>query len=125
MAREIDERKKRRILRKLRRAAARAEAGDGPGLSDWEQCFLEELEDRIDTYGSAFADPAKGDRSAPLSNLQDAKLKEIERKARGKGQGRRIPAGEPSDAVGTDDGSEQTERSARPTLRVINGGRAR
>ncbi|MEM0986004.1 MAG: hypothetical protein AAGJ32_07140 [Pseudomonadota bacterium] len=84
MPRDVDERKKRRALRKLRKAADMAEQGLGPPLSDWEQSFLEELEERIETYGSAFADPTKGDLSEPLSALQQRKLKEIDKKARGK-----------------------------------------
>jgi len=126
MAREIDERKKRRALRKLRKAAALAEAGQGPALSDWEQSFLEELEARIDTYGAAFADPTKGDRSAPLSNLQEVKLKEIERKARGKRRGGRVPAGDAaSDSPGAEQDTAETDTPARPSLRVITGGRGR
>lgn len=87
MAREIDERKKRKALRKLRKAAELAEAGLGPPLSDWEQQFLEEVEERIEKYGSAFADPIKGNLEEPLSALQAHKLKEIDKKARGKGKG--------------------------------------
>jgi hypothetical protein len=85
MAREIDERKKRAALRKLRKAAALAESGLGPPLSDWEREFLDEVEARIETYGSAFGDPEKGDLEEPLSALQKVKLKEIDKKARGKG----------------------------------------
>ncbi|MEM9738386.1 MAG: hypothetical protein AAF829_00830 [Pseudomonadota bacterium] len=85
MARDIDERKKRAALRKLRTAAALAESGLGPPLSDWEREFLEEVEARIETYGSAFGDPEKGDLEEPLSALQKVKLKEIDKKARGKG----------------------------------------
>ena len=97
MPRDVDERKKRKALRKLRRAADLAEQGQGPPLSDWEQAFLEELEERIETYGSAFADPAKGDLSEPLSALQARKLKEIDRKARGKGApGARKSTGQPN-----------------------------
>lgn len=86
MSREIDERKKRKALRKLRKAAMLAEQGLGPPLSDWEQQFLEEVEERIETYGSAFADPEKGGRDEPLSTLQTIKLREIDKKARGKGK---------------------------------------
>ena len=86
MAREIDERKKRKALRKLRKAAMLAEQGLGPELSDWEKQFLEEVEERIETYGSAFADPEKGGADEPLSALQSIKLKEIDKKARGKGK---------------------------------------
>jgi len=85
MAREIDERKKRAALRKLRKAAALAESGLGPPLSDWEREFLDEVEARIETYGWAFGDPEKGDLEEPLSALQKVKLKEIDKKARGKG----------------------------------------
>lgn len=103
MPREVDERKKRAALRKLRRAADLAERGLGPPLSDWEREFLEEVEGRIEKYGSAFADPMKGSEGEALSSLQQVKLKEIDKKARGKarkglttrkplGAARRIPA---------------------------------
>ena len=84
MGRDVDERKKRAALRKLRKAAALAEQGLGPPLSDWEKQFLEEVEERIETYGSAFADPLKGSDGEALSSLQQMKLKEIDKKARGK-----------------------------------------
>lgn len=66
MGRDVDERKKRAALRKLRKAAALAEQGLGPPLSDWEKQFLEEVEERIETYGSAFADPLKGATAKPF-----------------------------------------------------------
>ncbi|MFN4183847.1 MAG: hypothetical protein ACK4M6_03615 [Hyphomonas sp.] len=84
MVREVDERKKRAALRKLRKAALLAEQGLGPPLSDWEREFLEEVEGRIEKFGSAFADPMKGAQGEPLSSLQQAKLREIDKKARGK-----------------------------------------
>lgn len=84
MPRDVDERKKRAALRKLRRAAALAEQGLGPPLSDWEREFLEEVEGRIEKFGSAFADPMKGSQGEALSSLQQAKLREIDKKARGK-----------------------------------------
>ena len=84
MSRDVDERKKRAALRKLRKAAALAEQGLGPELSDWERQFLEEVEERIETFGSAFADPEKGADGEALSSLQQIKLKEIDKKARGK-----------------------------------------
>lgn len=87
MAREIDERKKRKALRKLRKAADLAERGLGPPLTDWEKTFLEEVEERIETYGSAFADLSKGQEAEALSALQARKLHEIDRKARGKSTG--------------------------------------
>ena len=84
MVREVDERKKRAALRKLRKAALLAEKGLGPPLSDWEREFLEEVEGRIEKFGSAFADPMKGAEGEALSSLQQAKLREIDKKARGK-----------------------------------------
>lgn len=87
MPREIDEKKKRKALRKLRKAAERAKADGGPGLSDWEQDFVEEVETRVEKYGSAFADPTKGQLGEPLSARQTQKLKEIDKKSRGKQSG--------------------------------------
>lgn len=138
MPRDIDERKKRKALRKLRKAAELAEAGLGPPLSDWEREFLEEVEKRVETYGSAFADPEKGDREEPLSVLQQVKLKEIDRKARGKsktpigGGLRRKPRKAASSAgKGTstraptdkDEPPPVSHSPPRPALRVIRGGR--
>lgn len=86
MPRDVDERKKRKALRKIRKAAMLAEQGLGPPLSDWEKQFLEEVEARIETYGSAFHDPDKGAADEALSSLQHVKLREIDKKARGKGK---------------------------------------
>lgn len=96
MAREIDERKKRKALGRIRRArdAAERAIANCPDtetaeaarreLSEWEEEFVTSLEQRLSTYGSAFADPDKGDLDQPLSRLQEMKLKEIEKKAKGK-----------------------------------------
>lgn len=84
MPRDIDDRKKRKALRKIRKAALLAEQGLGPPLSDWEKQFLDEVEERIETYGSAFHDLEKGASDEALSSLQHVKLREIEKKARGK-----------------------------------------
>ncbi len=85
MPRDVDDRKKRKALRKIRKAAMLAEQGLGPPLSDWEKQFLEEVEQRIETYGSAFHDLEKGGADEALSALQFVKLREIDKKARGKG----------------------------------------
>jgi len=66
-------------LRRARRLAARA----GVDLSEWEGEFLGSVEDRLKTYGRAFADPDKGAAGQPLSLMQAVKLKEITAKARG------------------------------------------
>ena len=84
MPRDVDERKKRKALRKLRKAAMLAEQGLGPPLSDWEKQFLEEVEERIEKFGSAFHDLDKGGSDEALSALQHVKLREIDKKARGK-----------------------------------------
>jgi len=84
MPKDVDARKQRKALRKIRKAAEMAEKGLGPALSDWEIRFLEEVEARIETYGSAFHDPEKGQADDALSALQQIKLHEIDRKARGK-----------------------------------------
>ena len=97
MAREVDERKKRAALRKLRRAAELAAQGLGPPLSDWEVAFLDEVEGRIEKFGSAFSDPMKGADGEALSGLQQAKLREIDKKARGKG-GKTLKARKPMGA---------------------------
>lgn len=147
MPRDIDRAKQRKALRKLRKAAELAEQGLGPPLSEWERTFLEEVEARIETYGSAFADPEKGQLEDPLSMLQSAKLKEIDRKARGKGGGltsrrglgrksglaaRRTPERDEDAVTGETTGATENGEvsmdppsipEGRPRLRVIKGGR--
>jgi hypothetical protein len=73
---------KRAALRALERAR-RAAAATGADLSLWEGEFLGSVEDRVRTYGRAFADPAKGGPGESLSALQQLKLREILRKAKG------------------------------------------
>jgi hypothetical protein len=73
---------KRAALRALERAKRTAEAS-GTDLSDWEGEFLGSVEARIETFGRAFADPTKGAAGESLSALQQVKLKEITRKAKG------------------------------------------
>jgi len=73
---------KRAALRAIERAKRAAEA-NGTDLSAWEGEFLGSVEDRVQTFGRAFADPAKGAAGDSLSALQQAKLKEIARKAKG------------------------------------------
>ena len=79
---------KRAALRAVRRARKTAETG-GVELSDWEGEFLGGVEERVETYGRAFADPEKGAPGQALSALQTRKLKEIAAKAKGE------PAGPP------------------------------
>lgn len=100
MARDSDdkaaERATRKALARIRRARdavtrAIAQAGDPDAadkaraeLTEWEDEFMASVEARLNEYGSAFADPAKGAPGEALSRLQLVKLKEIEAKARGK-----------------------------------------
>jgi len=72
----------RAALRALRRAKLTA-AKAGVDLSEWEGEFVESVEDRLRTYGRAFADPDKGAPGQALSALQTRKLKELAAKARG------------------------------------------
>jgi len=67
-------------LRRARRAALKA----GVELSDWEGEFLGSVEQRVETFGRAFADPEKGAPGHALSGRQTLKLKEIAAKAKGK-----------------------------------------
>ncbi|MFN4023441.1 MAG: hypothetical protein ACK4MQ_01295 [Hyphomonas sp.] len=130
MPREVDERKKRAALRKLRRAAELAERGLGPPLSDWEREFLEGVEGRIEKFGSAFADPAKGSEGEALSGLQQAKLREIDKKARGKaprglqtkkplGMKRRPPARPREPEPETGSGAEAAPPAAKPKPALV------
>ena len=73
---------KRAALRAVRRARKTAEVA-GVELSEWEGEFLGGVEERVQTYGRAFADPDKGAPGQALSALQTRKLKEIAAKATG------------------------------------------
>ncbi len=85
MPRRVDEKKTRKALAKLARAKRKAgESGETIEFSDWEAEFLDSVGERLEEFGSAFANPEKGDLSEPLSALQSRKIKEIEKKAAGK-----------------------------------------
>lgn len=83
MVRAVDPRRTRKALRRVRRLAASAEEAS---LSDWEKTFLGEVGARLEEFGSAFADYAKGAPDEALSRLQGAKLREIAGKARKDGK---------------------------------------
>lgn len=99
MPREVDEKSTRKALSRIRRAKAaveraiaKAESDDPDAadaaraeLTDWEAEFMTSVEQRLNEYGSAYADPTLGGDGEALSRLQIAKLKEIENKAKGKG----------------------------------------
>jgi len=73
---------KRAALNALKRAQRKA-ARQGVTLSAWEDEFLGSVEERLRTYGRAFADPEKGAPGQALSAMQAVKLKEIAVKASG------------------------------------------
>jgi hypothetical protein len=73
---------KRAALNALKRAQRKA-VREGVTLSPWEDEFLGSVEERIRTYGRAFADPEKGAPGQALSAMQTVKLKEIAVKASG------------------------------------------
>jgi hypothetical protein len=98
MPREVDPKRTRKALRIVRKLAAQGVApetvdpetgevkpGDGSvDYSNWESEFLTEVDQRLQKYGSAFHNLAKGRGEDALSTLQTVKLKEIAAKARGK-----------------------------------------
>ena len=73
---------KRAALNALKRALRKA-AREGVTLSAWEDEFLGSVEERIRTYGRAFADPEKGAPGQALSAMQAVQLKEIAVQASG------------------------------------------
>jgi hypothetical protein len=79
MARRVDPGLTKQALAALKRAADKA-AATPEGLSDWEAEFLTSLGERLNTFGSAFSDPDKGQLSAPLSLRQGLKVRQISKK---------------------------------------------
>jgi hypothetical protein len=98
MPRDVDRKKTRKAQRLIRKLAAKSASpetidpktgevkpGDGTvDYSQWEKDFLGEVDQRLEKYGSAFANLSKGRKEEALSTLQTVKLKEIAAKARGK-----------------------------------------
>ena len=81
MAREVDEKKKRKAQRILRRVADRAKDAPRP-LTDWEKEFVDGVTERLETYGSAFRDPGKGRMEDALSVRQTHIVRQLDRKVR-------------------------------------------
>jgi hypothetical protein len=99
MPRDVDPKRTRKAQRLIRKLRAKARAGEESvdpdtgeikpvsgdvRYSQWESEFLTEVDQRLEKYGSAFANLAKGRKEDALSALQTVKLKEIAAKARGK-----------------------------------------
>lgn len=81
--RKANQRAALNALKRARRAADKT----GVELSDWEDGFLDDVGERIETHGRAFGDPEKGRPGQALSTLQARKLKEISAKASGEARG--------------------------------------
>ncbi len=69
-------------VRRLKKASSASDDSAQAKLSEWEDEFLDGLEERLNTYGSAFADPNLGDEEEALSIRQAGKLREVGRKVR-------------------------------------------
>ena len=127
----------KRALNRLRRTLRKKETLEGDAaFSEWEEDFTQSLEQRLEKYGAAFADPQKGDRDEALSYRQAAKLREIEKKAAGKvrkpmkrgGFARKKPfAKTPGPDQCQDDAAaaepQNPPPSGPPRLRIIAGGK--
>jgi hypothetical protein len=81
VSRRVDPSLTKQALATLKRAADKA-AATPEGLSEWEAEFLTSLGERLTKYGSAFADPDKGQLSAPLSLRQGLKVRQISKKGK-------------------------------------------
>lgn len=81
MAREVDEKKKRKAQRILRRVSERAKDSPKP-LTDWEKEFVQGVGERLETYGSAFRDPGKGRLEEALSVRQTHIMRQLDKKTR-------------------------------------------
>ena len=80
---KVDPRLTKRARGWIARARQRA-AQSVDGLNDWEDAFLSSLDQRLDHYGRAFADPDKGQLCAPLSMRQGLKVRQIGKKGQRK-----------------------------------------
>lgn len=79
MSRRVDPALTKRALSALKRATDKAKLSE-EGLTEWEADFLGSVEERLTKFGSAFADPDKGQLSAPLSLRQGLKVRQISKK---------------------------------------------
>lgn len=82
MPRLVEPRKTRKALRKLRKVAERAQGEGGPGLTNWEKDFVSGVTERLESYGSAFRDPAKGKLDEALSQRQTHVARVLDKKSR-------------------------------------------
>ena len=141
MGKKTDDKKTKKALARVRRTLRKKDTLQGEAaLSEWEDEFTRSLEERLEKFGSAFADPQKGEASEALSRLQAIKLREVERKAAGKTRkpmrrGRFKPkkgfsqkpadlsAGQDRDTTASEDQDQSRQTAYPPRLRVISGGK--
>lgn len=74
--------KARKYVARLRKISAEEKID----LTNWEDEFLNSIDERLEKYGRAFADPDKGAMNAPLSLLQGLKIKQIKQKIKPKNE---------------------------------------
>lgn len=144
--REKDEKAKIRSARNAQRKLERLrrtlkEKGE---LTEWEEEFSDSVTERLDKFGSAFADPEKGRRSDALSFAQKKIVSALNKKAKGesKNSGFKSKGGFKSKNKGftprvrnlEDDMPEEAdppeayipeytpERPKRPFLRIVKDG---
>jgi hypothetical protein len=77
--RQVSPAKTRKAMRKLAAAVDRAEADGSTGLTPWEAEFASSVATRLETFGSAFADPQKGNLEEALSVAQAQVLRQMGR----------------------------------------------
>lgn len=66
----------RRSIRRIEKLMALAAGGEGL-TTGWEEGFLADVEQRLKTYGRAFADPEKGSLDLATSVKQSFKIRQI------------------------------------------------
>lgn len=79
------ENSKNKLSQKARKWVAQTRArvkNEKVELSEWEDEFLTSLDERLEKFGRAFADPDLGAMNAPLSLRQGLKVKEIGKKGK-------------------------------------------
>ena len=83
-------RKTMRLIERVitQRDTIKQQKGDDPA-TEWENEFLSGIKGRIKSYGAAFFDPMKGDKTKSLSYLQKDKLREIKKSITKKNTDRR------------------------------------
>lgn len=118
--REVDKRKTRKALRKLRGAAERALEAGGPGLTSWEKEFVEGVSGRLEKYGSAFRDPGKGRLEEALSQRQSEAARIIDRKTRRRKTAGPDKAAKPQLKRSTPKRKTPMRRRSAPRVRDVN-----